>query len=205
MKPLSYTPESDQTRYISAYYYSIPNLCYGQWAEFVTVSSHAYGATGQSGSTTTSGGSTGYSLSYLDYLNYYNYYNSYYGNSYYGSYYDNYYYNYYNSLLLQLRLRLRGYHDGDHHDCFDGNPLLYAVDLPDLHRTGRRLAARGGRGGCGVSCGDSCQRFLPEIPEPTGRGLCVRSNFFCRRGLRFRISGAGETVVFGFGDCVAIR
>ena len=94
---LSYTPEEDQTSLISAFYYTIPNLCYGQWAEFVTISSLAYGATGRSGSTTTSGGSSGYTSSYLDYLNYYNYYNSYYGNSYYGSYYDNYYYNYYNS------------------------------------------------------------------------------------------------------------
>lgn len=105
---LTYTPESDQTRYISAFYYSIPNLCYGQWAEFVTVSSQAYGATGQAGSTTTEGGSTGYSASYLDYLNYYNYYNSYYGNSYYGSYYDNYYYNYYNSYYYNY-----GYGYGD--------------------------------------------------------------------------------------------
>lgn len=105
---LSYTAENDQSSYISAFYYAIPNLCYGQWAEFVTISSHAYGATGQSGSTTTSGGSSGYSMSYLDYLNYYNYYNSYYGNSYYGSYYDNYYYNYYNSYYYNY-----GYNYGD--------------------------------------------------------------------------------------------
>ena len=94
---LSYTPEDDQSSLIAAFYYTIPNLLYGQWAEFVTISSQAYGATGRSGSTSTSGGSSGYTSSYLDYLNYYNYYNSYYGNSYYGSYYDNYYYNYYNS------------------------------------------------------------------------------------------------------------
>lgn len=94
---LTYTPSEDQNSQISAYYYVVPNLCYGQWAEFVTVSTQGYGATGRTGSTTTSGGSTGYSSSYLDYLNYYNYYNSYYGNSYYGSYYDNYYNYYYNS------------------------------------------------------------------------------------------------------------
>ena len=94
---LSYTPGEDQSSLIAAFYYTIPNLLYGQWAEFVTISSQAYGATGRSGSTTTSGGSSGYTSSYWDYLNYYNYYNSYYGNSYYGSYYDNYYYNYYNS------------------------------------------------------------------------------------------------------------
>lgn len=94
---ISYTPSEDQGSQIAAYYYVIPNLCYGQWAEFVTVSNQGYGASGRTGSTTTSGGSTGYSASYYDYLNYYNYYNSYYGNSYYGSYYDNYYYNYYNS------------------------------------------------------------------------------------------------------------
>lgn len=97
-KVLSYSPKDDQSDMIPAfYYYTIPNLCYGQWAEFVTISSQAYGASGRTGSTTTEGGSTGYSSSYLDYLNYYNYYNSYYGNSYYGSYYNNYYYNYYNS------------------------------------------------------------------------------------------------------------
>lgn len=94
---LTYTPEKDQSSLITAFYYTIPNLLYGQWAEFVTISSQAYGATGRSGSTTSNGGSSGYTSSYLDYLNYYNYYNSYYGNSYYGSYYDNYYYNYYNS------------------------------------------------------------------------------------------------------------
>ena len=94
---LTYTPEEDRSSLISSYYYVIPNLCYGQWAEFVTISSQAYGATGRTGSTTTSGGSSGYSSSYFDYLNYYNYLNSYYGNSYYGSYYGNYYYDYYNS------------------------------------------------------------------------------------------------------------
>ena len=105
---LTYTPDEDQSRQISAYYYVVPNLCYGQWAEFVTVSTQGYGATGRTGSTTTSGGSTGYSSSYLDYLNYYNYYNSYYGNSYYGSYYNNYYYNYLNSYYYNY-----GYGYGD--------------------------------------------------------------------------------------------
>ena len=105
---LTYTPDEDQSSQISAYYYVVPNLCYGQWAEFVTVSTQGYGATGRTGSTTTSGGSTGYSSSYLDYLNYYNYYNSYYGNSYYGSYYNNYYYNYLNSYYYNY-----GYGYGD--------------------------------------------------------------------------------------------
>ena len=94
---LTYKPSEDQASQISAYYYTVPNLCYGQWAEFVTVSSQGYGASGRTGSTTTSGGSSGYSSSYFDYLNYYNYLNSYYGGGYYGSYYNNYYYNYYNS------------------------------------------------------------------------------------------------------------
>lgn len=94
---ITYKPSEDRSNQIGAYYYVVPNLCYGQWAEFVTVSTQGFGATGRTGSTTTSGGTTGYSPSYYDYLNYYNYYNSYYGNSYYGSYYDNYYYNYYNS------------------------------------------------------------------------------------------------------------
>ena len=90
---LSYTPEDGGL--ITAFYYTVPNLRYGQWAAFITTSSCAYGASGQSGGSSSSS-SVDYS-SYYDYLNYYNYYNNYYGNSYYGSYYDNYYYNYYNS------------------------------------------------------------------------------------------------------------
>ena len=83
---LSYTPQSGGL--IKAFFYSIANLRYGQWASFITVSTYAYGAGGKQGSTqtTTTGGSTGY-----DYFNYMNYMNNYYGNSYMGGYYDNYY------------------------------------------------------------------------------------------------------------------
>ncbi len=87
---------------IYAWYYSIPQLRYGQWATIVTTSSFGYGASGKSGGSSTSGGSS--SSSYLDYYNYYNYYNFYnnyygglYGNSYYDSYYNNYYGGLYNS------------------------------------------------------------------------------------------------------------
>ena len=92
---LEYTPEDGGL--IQAFYYTVPNLKFGQWASLVTVSTSAYGAAGKTGSTQTSTTSNGYSQSYLDYLNYMNYVNSYYGNSYYGggygygSYYPGYY------------------------------------------------------------------------------------------------------------------
>ena len=89
---LSYTPEDGGL--ITAFYYAIPNMRYGQWGALITTSTNAYGASGQSGSTSTT--SSGYSndyYDYLNYLNYYNYYNSYYGG--YGSYYNNYYNWYY--------------------------------------------------------------------------------------------------------------
>lgn len=94
---LSYTPEAGGL--ITAFYYVIPNMQFGQWGALITTSTNAYGSTGQSGSTSTS---SGYSSSYYDYLNYlyyYNYYNSYYGgySSYYSSYYNNYYNSYYSS------------------------------------------------------------------------------------------------------------
>lgn len=95
---LTYTPEEGGL--IQAFYYTIPNMRYGQWGALITCSTHAYGATGQSGSTTSS---SGYSSSdyynYLNYMNYYNYYNSYYGGYGYGGYggYGGYYGNYYDS------------------------------------------------------------------------------------------------------------
>ena len=96
---LSYTPENGGL--ITAFYYAIPNMQYGQWGALITTSTNAYGASGQSGSTSTS--TSGYSndyYDYLNYLNYYNYYNSYYGgyyNPYYSGYYDSYYNGYYGS------------------------------------------------------------------------------------------------------------
>ena len=75
---LSYTPSSGGM--IQAFYYTIPNLKYGQWAELITTSTNAYGSSGKTGSTSSStSGTSGYSSSYYDYLNYLNYANSYYG------------------------------------------------------------------------------------------------------------------------------
>lgn len=91
---LEYTPEDGGL--IEAFYYSVPQLRFGQWATLITTSSYAYGATGQSGSTSSSTSSSYDYSAYYNMLNYYNYYNSYYGSSYYGSYYNNYYNYYYN-------------------------------------------------------------------------------------------------------------
>lgn len=90
---LSYTPSSGGL--IQAFYYTVPNLKFGQWAALITTSTYGYGATGQVGTSSSSSSGGGYSSSYYDYLNYMNYSNSYYGNSYYGGYYNNYYNNYY--------------------------------------------------------------------------------------------------------------
>ena len=87
---LSYKPEDGGL--ITAFYYTVPNLRYGQWAAFVTTSTNAYGTSGKSGSSTTSSSGNGYSSSYYDYLNYLNYSQMYYGNSgLYGGYYGDYY------------------------------------------------------------------------------------------------------------------
>lgn len=86
---LSYKPEDDQSNYITAFYYTVPHLKFGQWAEFITTSTNGYGTSGKSGGTTTTGG---YTSSYSDYLNYLNYSQMYYGNNgYYGGYYGDYY------------------------------------------------------------------------------------------------------------------
>ena len=88
---ISYSPEKDKDNLITAWYYSVPEMRYGQWYAIATTSTFAYGATGQSGTTTTTtSGGTSYA-----YMPFYDYYNSYYGNSYYNNYYYN-YYNYYN-------------------------------------------------------------------------------------------------------------
>lgn len=77
---------------VTAWYYTVPNLKYGQWAALVTTSTNAYGSVGVTGTTSTSPSNTGYSSSYLDYINLLNYTNSYYGgNGYYGGYYGDYY------------------------------------------------------------------------------------------------------------------
>ena len=61
---LDYTPSSGGM--IQAFYYTIPNLKFGQWAELITTSTNAYGSSGKSGSSSSStSGSSGYSSSYL--------------------------------------------------------------------------------------------------------------------------------------------
>lgn len=85
---LSYKPSDGGM--ITAFYYTIPNLRYGQWAAMITTSTNGYGASGKAGTTNTSGNS-GYS-------SYYNYggmggYGGYYGD-YYGGYNGGYYGNY---------------------------------------------------------------------------------------------------------------
>ena len=76
---------------ITAFYYIVPHLKYGQWATLVTTSTNAYGTTGKSGGSSTSTSSNGYTSSYYDYLNYLNYSQMYYGNNgYYGGYYGGY-------------------------------------------------------------------------------------------------------------------
>lgn len=91
---ISFKAEEDMNKYIKAWYYTVPQLRYGQWAALVAASDTCYGASGQEGTTTTSTSSS-YDTSYYDMLNYYNYMNAMYGSSYYGSYYNNYYNNYY--------------------------------------------------------------------------------------------------------------
>ncbi len=88
----SYSPEDDRGDQIQAWYYTIPNLRFGQWAALLTTSTNAYGTTGVAGKTSTSSSSS--AANYSSMLNMYNYYNSYYGNSYYGGYYGGYYGNY---------------------------------------------------------------------------------------------------------------
>ena len=57
---LEYTPSSGGM--IQAFYYAIPNLKFGQWAELITTSTNAYGSSGKSGSSSSSTwGSSGYS------------------------------------------------------------------------------------------------------------------------------------------------
>lgn len=104
---LEYMPSSGGL--INAFYYTVQNLKFGQWATLITTSTNGYGSSGQNGASTTS--SSGVSTDYYDYLNYLNYYNSYYNNyysgyyggyyggygGYYGGYYDDYYSGYYDS------------------------------------------------------------------------------------------------------------
>ncbi len=98
---ITITPEDDKSKYVDSWYFSIPQLRYGQWAAIMGTSTYNYGVKGQAGETTTS---TTYDQSYYDMMNYYNMMNSYYGNSYYGGYYGGYYdyynYGYYNNYNM---------------------------------------------------------------------------------------------------------
>lgn len=89
---ITYSAATDKEDFITAWYYSVPELRYGSWATFVTTSTFAYGVKGQSGDTTTSTSTdmSGY-YDYMNYMNYYNYYNTYYGNGYNNNYFMNYY------------------------------------------------------------------------------------------------------------------
>lgn len=97
-EPLEYTPRNGGL--IEAFYLTVPQLIYGQWAALVTSSTYAYGAIGRAGktSTTTTGGSNSNAM--FDYYNYANslynygsYYDSYYGSYMSGQFADSYYYN----------------------------------------------------------------------------------------------------------------
>ena len=109
---------------IYAWYYSLPQLRYGQWAAIVTTSSYAYGATGQTGGSSSSSSS---SSSYLDYYNYYNYYNNYYGGLYNSSWYSSYYNNYYGGLYSSYY-----YPDyySDYYDTGSSTTTTYTTEIP---------------------------------------------------------------------------
>ena len=100
---LSFTTSNpDSNDYILSWNYSIPTLRKGQWAAILTVSTYAYGISGQVGShtSTTVGGNDNAYYDYINYMNYMNTMNNYYGYGYgnmynYGYYgYDPYYYGY---------------------------------------------------------------------------------------------------------------
>jgi FKBP-type peptidyl-prolyl cis-trans isomerase len=97
----SYSPSDDEGKEegnrqaIGAWYYCIPSMHYGAYAQIITTSGYAYGASGLSGTTTTTESSSSSNMAnYYNAMNYYNYYNSYY--NYYSPYYNYYDYNYYN-------------------------------------------------------------------------------------------------------------
>ena len=88
------TAEPLKNDYILAWNYALPTLRRGQWATILTVSTYAYGLTGQVGSTTsTTIGQNDAYYDYLNYMNYMNYMNSYYGYGY-GNMYNSGYYGY---------------------------------------------------------------------------------------------------------------
>lgn len=90
---ITISPDRDKDSYVTAWYYAIQEMRYGQWATVATTSTFAYGYAGKTGSSSTS--SSGGYYYYNPYMGYNNYYNSYYGSSYY----DMYYYSMYNNML----------------------------------------------------------------------------------------------------------
>ncbi|MFI3264851.1 MAG: hypothetical protein SNG38_06620 [Rikenellaceae bacterium] len=89
---ISYSMDSDEENYISAWYYSIPEMTDGRWCAIVTSSVYAYGSSGVNGDSATTS-TTYYSSAYSNYYSYYSGYSSYYSDSSYGysdysSYYD---------------------------------------------------------------------------------------------------------------------
>lgn len=114
---------------IYAWYYSLPQLRYGQWAAIVTTSSYAYGAAGKSGGSSTSGGSSSNSyLDYYNYMNYYNYYNNYYGGMYGNSYYDSYYNGYYGGLYNNYYYN--NYYYDDYSSSSGSTTTTYSTEIP---------------------------------------------------------------------------
>ncbi len=89
-----YTPKSDENNYISAFYYAIPKLYYGQHARMVFTSAYGYGITGK---TAASDALNEYYSNYLSVLFNNSLYNSSYSDTYYENYMNTLYYA--NSLL----------------------------------------------------------------------------------------------------------
>ena len=113
---------------IYAWYYSIPQLRYGQWATIVTTSSFGYGASGKSGgSSTPSADRRRAATSITTTTNYYNYYNNYYGGLYGNSYYDSYYNNYYGGLYNSY------YYNNYYYDDYSSSgstTTTYTTEIP---------------------------------------------------------------------------
>lgn len=108
---ITYDVETDESSYISGWYYTIPYMNYGKWCSIAMTSTYAYGSDGVNGDTTT----TSSSSSYYDY---YNYYSSYYSSSYYNyNYYDSsYYYDYDSSTTTSISTEILPY-----------TPLLFEI------------------------------------------------------------------------------
>ena len=89
-----HTKDPMENNFVLSWNYAIPTLRIGQWASILTVSTYAYGMSGQTGvnNTTTTSNNNAY-YDYMQYYNYMNYMNSYYGYGY-GNMYNMGYYGY---------------------------------------------------------------------------------------------------------------